>query len=95
MLSKRAELDSINTDCSEDVPLSVSLLCVASHRGDGQDLHLPPLMSLECHQQRHGVIHPGVSVDNKLPPHNVFTGCGIRVSERSNGTVGERDVCNS
>ena len=56
------------TQCSEDVPQRVSLLGVPGHGSDGDHLDLPPLVSLQRHQQRHGVIHPRVSVyDQPLP----------------------------
>ena len=60
----------VDTDGSKDVSLGVALLGVAGHSSDGQHLHLAPLVGLQRHQQRHRVIHPGVRVNDQLPPHS-------------------------
>ena len=48
-----------STQGSEDVPERVVLARVAAHRRDGRHLHRAPLVGIQSHQQRHGVIHLG------------------------------------
>ena len=49
---------------SQDVDLTVLDRGVAVDAGDGEDVHLAPLVGVEGEDERHGIVDTGVGVDN-------------------------------